>query len=99
MYTFTLKNATELEDMLSTYNLDLSKAVIDTIDKNINADEEPILVANIEIQSENITLELTVNPKEFISTLEKNLSIFEKHEEYEMCSQILKNINYLKQKS
>ena len=98
MKNFILKDMKELQDMLYTRNLDLSRVVVDTIIENIDKKRGQIHVANIEVQKDDLILELTVQPKEFISTLEKNLETFEMYEEYETCSKIIKNINYLKQK-
>lgn len=98
MKNFVLKNMEELQDMLYVRNLDLSRVVVDTIIENIDKKRGQIYIANIEIQEDDLTLELTVQPKEFISTLEKNLETFEMHEEYETCAKIIKYIDYLKQK-
>jgi hypothetical protein len=98
MKNFVLKNMKELEDMLYVRNLDLSRVVVDTIIENIDKKRGQIHIANIEVQKDDLILELTVQAKEFISTLEKNLETFESHEEYETCAKIIKNIDYLKQK-
>ena len=42
--------------------------------------------------------DITIDRKEFISTLEKNLPIYEKNELYEKCAEIVEAIKYLQKR-
>lgn len=97
METLTLNNFNEFRDLISNNNIELSSLVVNTIKKNIDAKKGPIYVTKIFITDEDLEIELTTDPKEYIPTLEKNLEKFEYHEEYEMCADIKKLINHLKQ--
>jgi hypothetical protein len=42
--------------------------------------------------------DITIDRQEFVSTLEHNLPILEKNEEYETCAEVVKAIKFLKDK-
>jgi len=42
--------------------------------------------------------DVTVDRRDFITTLEQNLPVFEEHELYEECAEIVKAIEFLKGK-
>jgi hypothetical protein len=42
--------------------------------------------------------DITVDRQDFITTLEQNLPVYEEHELYEDCAEIVKAINFLKEK-
>jgi hypothetical protein len=50
------------------------------------------------IEQEQTIYDITIDRKEFVNTLEQNLPIYEKHELYEGCAEIVKAIKFLKDK-
>jgi protein-arginine kinase activator protein McsA len=50
------------------------------------------------VEQEQTIYDITVDRKEFFVTLEQNLSILEKNEEYETCAEVVKAIKFLKEK-
>jgi hypothetical protein len=50
------------------------------------------------IEQDQTIYDITIDRQEFVNTLEQNLSIYEKHELYEGCAEIVKAIKFLKDK-
>ena len=48
------------------------------------------------VEKDQTIYDITVDKRDFLHTLESNLPIYEKHELYEDCAEILKAINKLK---
>lgn len=97
-YSVSVKNYEEFEDLIYGKNLEISKACVDSILKNINTKKRHIHVLEIMVEDENKIMDLTVDRKDFIDTLEKNLEIHVYHEEYERCAEIRNTIKELENK-
>jgi len=69
-----------------------------TIATNIldNLDKEEIYIFEVLVREENSVFDIKVVKEDFIFTLEKNLKILERFEEFELCSKVNKTINKLK---
>ena len=72
-----------------------------------NNDEFEEIIANQDIRVaralvetilENLKGRKTIDRKEFITTLEKNLPIYEENEFYEKCAEIVEAIKYIKKR-
>jgi len=98
VYYLSVKNYDEFENLIKSKNLKMSKAVVENILNNLNTKKRFIYVLEITIEDENKMVSLTIDRKDFITTLEKNLEIFIYHEVYEECTKIQEAINKLKKK-
>ena len=97
-YSVSVKTWEDFEALIQGKDLDISNSVVGGILKNLNTKKRFIPILEIIIEDEDKVMDLTVDRKNFIDTLEKNLIIQEYHEEYECCSEIQKAIEFLKNK-
>ena len=78
----------------SDNKLRISKTIIDKILKNL--EEDSVHIFEVSVQENNSVFDISVVSEDFVFTLEKNLKILERFEEYELCSKVNKTINKLK---
>lgn len=97
-YSVSVKNYQEFEDLIYAKDLNISKACVDGVLKNLNTKKNHIHVLEIIMEDEDEIIDLTVDRRDFIDTLEKNLEIHVYHEEYERCVEIQNAIQKLKNK-
>ena len=97
-YSVNVKNYQEFEDLIYNKDLNISKACVDGVLDNLNTKKRFVHVLEIMIEDEDKIMDLTVDRKDFIDTLEKNLEIHVYHEEYERCVEIQNAIQKLKNK-
>jgi hypothetical protein len=96
-----VKNHEEFEQRLKDKDLEISKAIVDTILEHLDSKERFIPILEVELEEEGDIYDINLDNKNtaiLIQTLEQNLEIFEYHEVYEQCPTILEAINYLKSK-
>lgn len=99
--TLKVKNHEEFEQRLKDKDLEISKAIVDTILEHLDSKERFIPILEVELEEEGDIYDINLDNKNtaiLIQTLEQNLEIFEYHEVYEQCPTILEAINYLKSK-
>jgi len=88
----------EFEEMVAKRDLRISKALVETILKNLKGRKRHIHALSVLVEQEQVIYDITVDREDFLTTLENNLPIYEKHELYEGCAEIVKGIKYLKNK-
>ena len=88
----------EFEEMVAKRDLRISQALVETILKNLKGRKRHIHALSVLVEQEQVIYDITVDRNDFLTTLENNLSIYEKHELYEDCAEIVKGIKYLKDK-
>jgi protein-arginine kinase activator protein McsA len=88
----------EFEQLVANRDLRISKALVETILKNLNGRKRHVHALSVLVEQEQTIYDITVDRKEFVVTLEQNLSILEKNEEYETCAEVVKAIKFLKEK-
>ena len=88
----------EFEQLVANRDLRISKALVETILKNINGRKRHVHALSVLVEQEQTIYDITIDRKEFVTTLEQNLSIYEKHELYEGCQEIVNAIKVLKEK-
>ena len=88
----------EFEQLVASRDLRISKALVETILKNLNGRKRHIHALSVLIEQEQTMYDITIDRQEFVTTLEQNLPIYEKHELYEDCAEIVKAIQFLKEK-
>jgi hypothetical protein len=88
----------EFEELITNRDLRISKALVETILKNINGRKRHVHALSVLIEQEQTMYDITIDRQEFVTTLEQNLPIYEKHELYEGCAEIVNAIQFLKDK-
>lgn len=88
----------EFEQLVASRDLRVSKALVETILKNLNGRKRHIHALSVLIEQEQTMYDITIDRQEFVTTLEQNLPIYEKHELYEGCQEIVNAIKFLKEK-
>ena len=89
------------EDFLSmakTKDFTLAKGIVEKVLSNLDTKEESIPVFEVEVEEEGTVYTLSMETNEFEDILKVNLAHYEREEEYEGCTKIIKAINYLKSK-
>ena len=88
----------EFERLVSEKDIRISNALVDTILNNLKSKKRHIHALSILVEQEQTVYDITIDRKEFITTLEMSLPIYEKIEEFEKCAEIVKAIEYIKNK-
>ena len=88
----------EFEQLVASRDLRISKALVETILKNLNGRKRHIHALSVLVEQEQTMYDITIDRQEFITTLEQNLPVYEKYELYEGCVEIVNAIKVLKEK-
>jgi hypothetical protein len=88
----------EFEELVAQRDLRISKALVETILKNLNGRKKNLHALSVIVEQEQTIYDITVSRADFLVTLEKNLSIYEEHELYEGCAEIIKARDFLIEK-
>ncbi len=97
-HSVNVKTYDDFENLIYAKDLDISKAIVNKILSNLNTKKRFTHVLEVMIEDEDKIIDLTVDKRDFIDTLEKNLEIHVYHEEYEICTEIKNAIKKLKNK-
>jgi len=85
----------EFESYLMNNEIFVASHIVKTIEENLTTVKRFIPMFEIEIIEEGDVLDITLDRKNFIETLETNLRILERNEQYETCSKVLQLINQI----
>ena len=77
----------------------ISQTIVETVLNNLKTRRKNIPIFEVEVENEGATYTLSIQRKEFMDILEKNLKHYENEEAYEGCQKIIEAINYLKTKN
>jgi hypothetical protein len=88
----------EFEELVAQRDLRISKALVETILKNLKGRKRHLHALSVLIEQSQTIYDITIDRQEFVNTLEQNLPIYEKHELYEDCAEIVNAIKFLKDK-
>jgi protein-arginine kinase activator protein McsA len=91
-------NSEEFEELITKRDVRIAQALIDTILTNLKGRKRHLHALSVLVEQEQTIYDITVDRKEFLTTLKQNLSIFEENELYEMCAQIRDAILMLEKK-
>ena len=91
-----VKSVEECEDMLQEQDLKISKAIVEVALKNLKAKKRFIPVLEIHVEEDETIFDITLDRQNLLSTLQQNLEIHERNEDYEGCARISKAIQELK---
>tara|TARA_R110000824_G_scaffold162297_3_gene337971 strand:- start:197 stop:538 length:342 start_codon:yes stop_codon:yes gene_type:complete len=89
----------EFEKLVSEKDIRISNALVDTILKNLKGRKRHIHALSILVEQDQMVYDITIDRKEFASTLEMSLPLYEEIEEFEKCAKIFNAIKFLKNKS
>ena len=91
-----VKNVEEFEDMLQQQDLKISKAIIEVALKNLKGQKRFIPVLEVHVEEDEAIFDITLDRRDMVSTLQQNLKIHERNEDYEGCVRIANAIKELK---
>jgi len=91
-------DTSEFEEMVEKKDLRISTALVETILKNLNGKKRFFHALSVLVVQEQTVYDITIDKSEFTTTLEANLPIYEKHELFEKCAEMVKALKYLKKK-
>ena len=78
-------DSNEFEELITNKDIRIAKALVETILENINGRKRHIHALSVLVENEQTIYDITVDRKEFLSTLKQNLPIFEQNELFETC--------------
>ena len=90
-----VKSVEEFEEMLQEQDLKISKAIVEVALKNLKAKKRFIPVLEIHVEEDETIFDITLERQNLLSTLQQNLEIHERNEDYEGCARIAKAIQEL----
>ena len=88
----------EFEELISQRDLRISKALVETILKNLKGRKRHLHALTVVVEQDQTIYDITVDRNDFITTLEQNLPVYEKNELYEGCAEIVTAVKFLKGK-
>lgn len=91
-----VKTQEEFEEMLQEQDLKISKAIVEVALKNLNSKKRFIPVLEIHVEEEGNIFDITLDRRDILTTLQQNLEIHERNEDYEGCARIAAAIKELK---
>ena len=88
----------EFEELISQRDLRISKALVETILKNLKGRKRHLHALTVLVEQDQTIYDITVDRNDFITTLVQNLPVYEKNELYEGCAEIVTAVKFLKEK-
>jgi hypothetical protein len=98
MKSFDVNNGEEFENMIEKGDIRIAQALVETILKNLKGRKRHIPAMSIFLKDEELILDVTVDREDFAYVLETNLPKYEAYELYEGCAEIVKALEFLKNK-
>jgi len=83
-----VKNVEEFEEMLQEQDLKISKAIVEVALKNLKGKKRFIPIMEIHVEEDESIFDITLDKQDIVSTLQQNLEIHERNEDYEGCARI-----------
>ena len=83
-----VKNVEEFEEMLQEQDLTISKAIVEVALKNLKGKKRFIPIMEIHVEEDESIFDITLDRQDIVSTLQQNLEIHERNEDYEGCARI-----------
>ena len=98
VYKVKVNTLEEWEEMMKHQNYDISKSIVNKILENLHTKKRFIPILEIEINDNGEIYDITLDRKNMLNTLQVNLKIYEKYEDYDGCDNIIKAINTISAK-
>jgi len=92
----TVNSREDLRYVLKKGDHRISSIIVNSILKNLKNKKKSFKIMEIKIIDELSIYDIKMNRENMLHSLNLNLKIYEKNEDYEMCSKILEAIQYLK---
>jgi len=92
----TVNSVDEFQEMVDSKDFKISESIVNSILNNLNNRKNHIHILSVNVLEEGSTLDLTLERKFFIETLEENIKYFIEQERYEDCQKIVEAIDKLK---
>tara|TARA_Y100000389_G_C17403090_1_gene486481 strand:+ start:530 stop:826 length:297 start_codon:yes stop_codon:yes gene_type:complete len=92
----TVNNSDEFEELIKNQDLDTSKALVETVLNNLKGKKRHVHALSVNVIEDSSIYDITIDRNDFTSVLQKNIIPLEKYEEYEMCAEIVKALDYLR---
>jgi DNA-directed RNA polymerase len=86
----------DFEVMLQEQDLKISKAIVEVALKNLKGDKRFIPILEVHVEEDETVYDITLDRQNLVSTLQQNLEIHERNEDYEGCARIASAIKELK---
>lgn len=83
-----VKSVEEFEEMLQEQDLKISKAIVEVALKNLKSKKRFIPIMEIHVEEDESIFDITLDRQNMVSTLQQNLEIHERNEDYEGCARI-----------
>ncbi len=90
-----VKSIEEFEQMLQDQDLKISKAIVEVALKNLHSKKRFIPILEVHVEEEGEVFDITLDKQNLVSTLQQNLKIHERNEDYEGCARIANAIKEL----
>jgi hypothetical protein len=94
----TVKNQDEFTQLVNNSDFRIVRAIVEGALQNLNTTRRFIHILTVEVEDEDDIYELTLDRKEILGCLKRNLVHYEDHEWYEKCREIVNAIEYLENK-
>jgi len=93
-----VQNHEEFTQLVDSSDFRIVRAIVEGALQNINTTKRFIHILTVEVEEEDDIYELTLDRKEILGCLKRNLVHYEDHEWYEKCREIVNAIDYLENK-
>ena len=90
-----VKSVEEFEDMMQKQDLKISKAIVEVALKNLKSEKRFIPILEVHVEEDESIFDITLDRQNLLGTLQQNLEIHERNEDYEGCARIAKAIQEL----
>ena len=95
---FKVATMAEFEMMVAAKDFTIAQCIVETILSNLNTKKKRLHAFSVECIDKDVTLDVTMETKYFIQTLQENLKHYIREERYEDCIEIEKAIKTLQEK-
>lgn len=89
----------DFEAMMIEQDLEISRAIIEVALKNLHSKKRFIPILEIYVEEDETIYDITLDRLNILDTLEQNLEIHERNEDYEGCARIAKAIKEITNKN
>ena len=95
---FKVNNMMEFQDMVDRKDFSISKAIVESIIRNVKSRRKNVHVLSVKCADSNTIVDITLEKDNFVDTLKENIKYFEEKEMYEECVEIHNAIETLSKK-
>ena len=93
-----VKDHEEFTQLVDSSDFRIIRAIVEGALQNLDTTKRFIHILTVEVEEENDIYDLTLDRKEILGCLKRNLVHYEDHEWYEKCREIVNAIEYLEKK-